>query len=55
MLSVAIAGTCTSRKARIAAITNKKEMLFKPKHATKPNAARVAPATKGPITLARLN
>jgi len=55
MLSVAIRGTCTSRNAKIAATTNKKEMLFKPKHETMPNAARAAPAMKGPITRPRLN
>ena len=36
MLSVAVGGTCTSRSARIAAITNRNEMPFRPKHATMP-------------------
>ena len=55
MLSVAIGGTCTSRSARIAAITNRNEMPFSPKHATMPKVASATPATIGPITRARLN
>ena len=34
----------------MAAMTNRKEMPFKPKHATMPNDASVTPATIGPIT-----
>ncbi len=39
----------------MAAITNRNEMPFRPKHATMPKDASATPATIGPITRARLN
>ena len=48
-------GTCTLRRARMAAMTKRNEMPLIPKHITMPNDARAAPATTGPIIRARLN
>ena len=46
---------CFTCSAIRAAITNRNETPFSPKHATMPNAVSAAPAMSGPMIRARLN